>query len=128
MNLYRIRRLAEKIHSVPKVPREARGGFNMADFAHSCGTPSCIGGWTIALFAPHLSIRFNSFDDAKEILDLTERQAQELFFCEDVFQSGCAENFQLEQITPDQAADVLLHLADTGEVRWDLFLPKGLGQ
>lgn len=107
-------------------------GFNMKVFKDStaigildnsgrgCGTVGCIAGWTIATFqADH----WKSGDPdifafrAQEELNLTDRQAHDLFFVGPAQENPYHPGWDA---TPAQAAMVIRHLAKTGEVDWDL--------
>lgn len=96
-----------KVHTLPK------NGFNMANFhfygvvnGQMCKTPSCICGWAITLWE-HEDEYAGTMRRGKEILDLTRKQAEELFFPYD-----CLEK------TPEEAAETLRRLAATGVVKW----------
>jgi hypothetical protein len=45
MNIDKIKALQAVIAVQPHVAVSADAGFNMQDFKHPCGTPSCIDGW-----------------------------------------------------------------------------------
>ena len=74
--------------------------FNMEWFV--CGTTGCIAGWTLAMFAPERPGRpGEAAYKAREILGLTEWQAELLFFPANLCDISYAE------ITPQQAAAVI---------------------
>lgn len=88
-------------------------------FAHSrpiskqitmCGTTACIAGHAVALFEPDRICRkiwpSGILKTAEQILDLTPKQSVDLFLRTSF--TG----------TPAQAANVIQHLANTGEVDW----------
>lgn len=118
MNKERILALAEKIEKLPHRNREV-GGFTMVSYTRTdgeCRTPACIAGHAVFEFDkaqweilgsrdfPHTA------DIANYLLDLDyNTQGMELFYPTDRHWSD---------ITPVQAASVLRHLAETGEVDW----------
>jgi len=87
--------------------------FSMASWIHGWGlellhrtrTAVCIGRWAEALFT--------EFKNARLALGLTSDQADELFYVLDL-------PIPLREITKDQAVHVLRHLAQTGEVKWEI--------
>lgn len=99
-------------------------GFNMdvfydtveynEDFSgHGCGTVACVAGWCVAM--EHGLKEFNTSTDkhmaddkARDMLGLTDTQADDLFY-------------ELDQGKTDKdAAKVLRHLAETGKVDWSI--------
>jgi hypothetical protein len=70
------------------------------DLIHDCGTTGCIGGWTEALWPDR---------GAMLTLDLTDQEAVALFF---------PPSGPTRVATPKQAAAVIDHLIETGEVKW----------
>jgi hypothetical protein len=83
--------------------------FNMKNW---CGTACCIAGWTNILIGDN----GNSPKDVHELfsaerkLGLSRDQALALF--------SPALNIPYSKVTPQQAAEVLVRLADTGKVDW----------
>lgn len=132
MNKKRILKLADVIETEAG---QHGLGFNMDTYlnsvdkdisGHNCGTVACIAGWTTFLFDPrgrlrsparaskdaiaanNSSTRTGDFHNtAGDILGLTEIEANELFLPS-----------AFDDPTPAQAAKVLRHLAETGEVEW----------
>lgn len=117
MNKERILALAELIENQPHEELESEFGFNMEDFTHPCGTPSCIAGWAV-FQAGGLEKDYHANSKvAAEILGLEHRQAEDLFF-------AWRSKIGLEEITPFHAAATLRHLAETGDVDWDATAPQ----
>lgn len=81
---------------------------------HDCGSPQCIGGW-----AEHIQAREfpNRAPDANKFLGLTDDQSHDLFL---------PHGWQLADLfTKEKALETLDHLAATGEVVWNVELPRG---
>lgn len=131
MNIENINAVANVIEATAYTTRSGSSGFNMASYIHSCGTPSCIAGWTIALkyatddttpLPAHLVNPPITEDgpsrgqlisaEAAEFLGLDPEAAEDLFL-------GWQPPTVLEDIIPDQAVKVLRHLAETGNVSWE---------
>lgn len=129
MNKDNILRLADIIEAQPHTSVDEAQGFNMEGYIHHCGTPSCIAG-----FAAFESLKETTNDEEKIIktLRLLERyNVNELWnlaikwlgFSEEVeiyelFHPRCS--YQWHNITPQEAAKVLRHFAETGEIDWTL--------
>jgi hypothetical protein len=107
MHIERILLLADVIEKQPHTQFHARSGFNMRTYTHSCGSPSCIAGWAAELFTEN--IEGSIFANAQAALDITDRQASNLFMVDEIPWSD---------ITPAHAARTLRNLAATGEVQW----------
>lgn len=122
MNRKNILKVADAIeqHSIPDL------GFNMArarDTAsaefpdmsgHQCRTVSCIKGWAEALSQAEVSGGRRG-DDGYHYLGLSNHVGMALFL---------PVRWCLGTYTPAQAVRCLRHLAETGEVRWDLALAE----
>jgi hypothetical protein len=91
------------------LPNGERLKFDMKNW---CGTACCIAGWTNVLIPDEENAREDEHDffAAERKLGLTRNQALELF--------SPALTIPYSDVTPRQAADVLLRLADTGSVDW----------
>ena len=74
---------------------------------HECGTTACIAGWAIVKWAPDHPHDGACFTLAKDLLDLTERQADNLFY-----------PYVASPVSNSRAAQALRNLAETGEVAW----------
>ncbi len=99
------------------LPNGERLKFDMKNW---CGTASCIAGWTNVLITDDEYARKDEHDlfAAERKLALTRNQALELF--------SPALTIPYSNVTSQQAAEVLLRLADTGSVDWgDLRNPLG---
>ena len=99
------------------LPNGERLKFDMKNW---CGTACCIAGWTNVLITDDENARKDEHDlfAAERKLGLTRNQALELF--------SPALTIPYSNVTPQQAAEVLLRLADTGSVDWgDLKNPLG---
>jgi hypothetical protein len=146
MNIDKINALAEKMEHWDEIDGIGQvQGFEMGDFAcryqrgeenlaakygvhwangHKCGTAGCIAGCAVAMQYPYREITESAHiaEEAEEILELTCDQAIELFMpsSTSVIYSGPGPY----DITPQQAARVLRHLAATGEVDWNKAFEK----
>jgi len=118
MNTEAIRFIAKAILAQNTVlPNGERLKFDMENW---CGTACCIAGWTNFLITDDENARKDEHDlfSAERKLGLTRNQALELF--------SPALTIPYSDVTPQQAADVLLRLTDTGSVGWgDLKNPVG---
>lgn len=82
----------------------------LGEAIHTCGTAACIAGWATVMALPDAT--YMEVDEAKigrEFLGLTVDQSYALFLPDGV---------DFYTVTAEQAADVLDHLAETGEVVW----------
>lgn len=125
MNVDNIRRLAARLREP-----DAAAHFDLSDWIsvqddgidmtlgqaiNNCGTVACIAGWACVLANPELSVSdadepagFNIMDTARDFLGLDPFEAHSLF----------VPTGHVYAATAAQAADVLDHLAETGEVVW----------
>ena len=107
MNTENIIALADLIETLPQAGFGSKEGFFMGNWRHACGTPSCIAGWAVHLAGidcgPH-----QVPDKAADWLDLPIGEEWELF----------DPDLPYSSITPQHAAKVLRHLAETGVVDW----------
>lgn len=133
MNKERILALADLIETLTYRNEDnwAPDSFNMGRYSytydpntdeesgHVCDTPACIAGWAYAMknnFDENLNwIKFESGMSA-EYLGLTSEQASELFYGR-----GFSAAKRDIEVSPEEAAKTLRHLAETGEVDW--FIP-----
>lgn len=126
MNVERILQLADVIEKTPHRLRYSEtmkwrrlSGFNMSNW--HCGTTGCIAGWACDVFGngnePFYTdeIQF----DAAVLLGLPHHIADDLFVPTD----GA-----LTDIKPKHAANVLRHLAETGEVDWSIADARATGE
>ena len=140
INRKRILKLAEKIEANiflasksnlkaynPKLGCGVDNYFNMGFYQFDCGSPACLAGhtvneWGITYHPNNISdlCAMDVFDLAKDFLGLNEYIAECLF---SPFTSKQLEKADADAITPRWAAKVLRHLAETGEVRWEKFMP-----
>ena len=90
----------------------------MEYFVHECGSPSCIAGWAAWEFRerPEVMNGFFVQSDARVYLGINRASAS-LLFIPDHF-------IEAYEATPAQAAAVLRHLANTGKVEWERFIPR----
>lgn len=86
------------------------GGRRRAQaMSHKCGTTCCIGGWAAVLFGT------KNIDGvaAQNLLGLNDTQATQLFY------GMGMRNYKLYyDLTNSQAANIIDHLINTGEVDW----------
>jgi hypothetical protein len=111
MNIEAIRFVAKAIRAQNTVlPNGERLEFDMKNW---CGTACCIAGWTNFLITDDENARKGEHDlfSAERKLGLTRNEALELF--------SPALTIPYSEVTPQQAAEVLLRLADTGSVDWE---------
>jgi hypothetical protein len=111
MNTEAIRFVAKAILAQDTVlPNGERLEFDMTNW---CGTACCIAGWTNFLITDDENARKDEHDlfSAERKLGLTRNEALELF--------SPALTIPYSAVTPQQAAEVLLRLADTGSVDWE---------
>lgn len=117
-----------------------------------CGSTSCIGGTTLLMFdqdnvqkqkvttfdperqeevkvetlqwVGRGSIHDNHPGEAKarKLLGLDKKTADKLFYPYQLDRDDEDRNFDWENITPKQAAQVIRHLVDTGKVDWTVIL------
>jgi hypothetical protein len=121
-NKDRLMQLADIVEAAPEVTYnddiESLGGFSMSQYFHNCGTPSCIAGHTIAAFAPHFD---QKTDDPRHVasylLGISEAEGRKLFvpggwdtIPDEIYPYGS---------TGPQAAKVIRHFAETGEIDWE---------
>ena len=115
-------------------------GFNMGNFRFSCGTPSCLAGWSEYLQAEEDKIlgkkRKWAFleENASEYLGLSDQEGHTLFFpritsemigepvrirdSEGKFREVEIDFLSFDDITPEEAIVTLEKLIETGKVDW----------
>lgn len=103
LNVAEILRVADAV--------ERSGTYDQTFCHHACGTPACIAGHVVG--HGHQP----TWDAARDILGLTDKQAYPLF-------AACPLGFFSEAPTNAHAAACLRHLAKTGEVDWAATKPK----
>lgn len=109
MNIERLEELAKIIEKLPHTDYEAESGFSMDAYLHKCRTPSCIAGWAAQMYSP--GGEGFIYDRARRALDLTDKQAEELFL---PLNSG-----DLSGLTPAQAVSAIYSLIRTGQPIWN---------
>ena len=82
MNVDRILQLADVIEKQLNRTFDAPAGFSMETVRHSCGTPSCIIGFTCDYFVEEVTLKTPSLRStvARKVLGLSYRQADVLFY------------------------------------------------
>lgn len=108
-------------------------GFNMSYYlvrssANPCGTVACLAGHCYILkhteqtpveLADGVALEevsnFDVLDEAADWLGITQWQASELFFAQ---QMVYERHVPMEGITRESALRTLLHLKETGEIKW----------
>lgn len=114
---------------------EARNGTLSDQSGHNCKTTCCIGGWA-GVIANHEGFEPSDWGAnslrAKNWLELTTAENNELFFCNQEYKGENQEykgkNLQevmskkdelwFINIKPEQAVEVLRHAAKHGEIDW----------
>ena len=118
MNKDRIIELADHIEKLPYCEIELASknmpAFNMEHTHFDCGTPACLSGHTLALWAKGKE----SHNRAFELLGLTFEQCGQLFTPDLARAHYCSSRGYPGFITSKRAAKVLRRLADTGRVNW----------
>jgi hypothetical protein len=102
------------LHSLP-------GNMPVGKAIQDCGTVACIAGWAVAVHEPKLKLCDAPvgavFERAKKLLGLDELVAKYLFLPASA--PHVDENFlNVYGANPKQAARVVRHLVETGEVDW----------
>ena len=117
MNVENIKKLADHIRNIPY--GNTKGTFNMEETHHysdyqpekdKSPAPACIGGYGRQLFKSN-----GIFPMGEEFLGLSEKQIHDLMF---IPPKGWADRKRNPSGT--DAAKVLDHLAETGEVDWSI--------
>ena len=115
----------KRVIDVIKIQKHSRlsdsDGFNMSDYTHFCGTPSCIAGLAADMSGLYVH-EYDEFIAALTFMKLSIDQAIELF----TYPSRPA-NGGLYFITPEQAVTAIQNLIDGCEVKdiWAHLLNKG---
>ena len=87
-------------------------GFNMTMYRFDCGTPACVAGYAASLSDDPECQLMDVFETAQAYLGLDRETAVDLFF-------GDGDTIdELNYLQPQDAADTLRKLAETGEVSW----------
>lgn len=130
LNVERLHKLADVIEAEEGLQHldqldalKADKGFDMRHVKHVCGSPSCIAGYALQTFGDPVTAAFGGMSIAAELLggvygigDDGERFGLHRLFMP-------APRSPAWHATPAQAAQVIRHLADTGEINWDKFVP-----
>ena len=99
-----------------RIIREGLEGvrFDMTLVHDDCRTAGCIAGYAIAKYRPDIwAGPFAHSGHAQEILGLTSKQVEGLFFPDEL-----PGGIDLDKITPAMAAATLERFARTGKVEW----------
>lgn len=80
-----------------------------------CGTTACVAGWCVALFTDDADI--DGSWRARDLLALSDEQSSILFYA-NAWDPEDEERPTYWGATPQDAANVLEHLIQTGEVDW----------
>ena len=128
-NKQRLLELADRIEKLPHYDLDAdfcveKESFNMSRFMKksawpeeiSCGTVSCLAGWTVALFMPEKKKiekgdMFSFPNVASELLGLDLDIANRLFYVAEAGERPGASK-SLQTITPQEAAQACRNVAD----------------
>ena len=128
MNTERLEVLAATIEDVPHATAHGTGasehaGFNLDGWTHGgdCGSPRCLGGWTVWLFH-HDPDRVSDCDvlsTATALLGLTGWQGRMLF---------CPGGLDRSAVTPQFAARVVREFVRDGVVNWGPRWSRWMGE
>ena len=94
--------------------------FQMNKYLFNCGSPACIAGHTCALFSDKaLDDLWNVFDTARDLLQLTTRDATLLFqpYTDEILLPHAC-HIVMSSIKPSTAAKVIRSFVATGKVSW----------
>jgi len=128
MNKERILALADLIEAQPHTDVDSKHGFNMNSILHLCGTPCCIAGWAVweAQGRPERVDRYK-YETGLEIpaAEYLEMPLDPQHYCGPAMQlfypvDDDINDRNYKDLQPVEAAKVLRHLAETGEVDWSI--------
>jgi hypothetical protein len=85
------------------------------------GVTACLGGWASALFFPESNTVYVGKETAGKALGLTKSEADQLFYPCGIFEKCGQSPYRSTNV---QAARVLDHLIETGEVDWSKAFPS----
>lgn len=123
MNVQRLTRLRRLIAEVLKDEQldMAHYGTPSRLAKHECNSAGCIAGWALTIFSPSAEgkSRYDDVhDDAQEVLELTDKQAEYLF---------CPElGFELCRVTRLDAVQAIDGLIETGMPTWPEWMMESL--
>ena len=138
MNKENILLVAEHLENLPedlqKVDCEADEGFDLRNFTHDCGTPSCIAGYAAwfdngkRITREYLEATSYYFvSKTAEFFGMTYDDAHDLCLPGSKFREDTRdldETIDPYEVTAKQAAAVLRHFAETGEVDYRVAFPE----
>lgn len=140
MDKERLNQLADMIEKQPHcINHQDKDGFGMNYYFHACGTPSCIAGFAVAMFAPEIA----DTDDlppsktvriASDLLLINRNDAQRLFTLNNDMDDlngnrhyEFAAKIDWTYITPTVAAQCIRNFVQFGKVDWlRAFLDAGV--
>lgn len=112
-------------------PRDEMTGFNMGMVFHTCGTPACLAGYMCATAVSDGFLPVQDFMNGGTSAYLKAGAWMHDVPVEEYYREGtyyfnlfepdsriAGKNW--DDITPQDAAKVIRHLADTGEVDWSI--------
>lgn len=102
-----LRRLPEEQFDMCKASQRGDGRLGY------CQSPACIGGWAVAIFR----VRTDCIEEAGDVLGLDVRRTADLFYPGLTLQR-MGDDGDPYDATPSDAADVLDHFLNTGEIDW----------
>ena len=115
--------LLDTLRSLPEIG-DNDNGFDMRNYKHTCGTPSCMAGFATWLKQGQPDyITTSAWDIAAEASDwlgIPEEEALQLFIPYDEDDLDGLD----DDITPQEAAEVLQNYLDGGVVDWYAVLSK----
>ena len=123
MNVTALNELIEVLRQIDDSPT-SECGFSMNVTAHNrmvashpCGTACCIGGWAWLALTDRRPRYANNPDTLLEdLLSISQEDSEKIAYPQDVYGNSSAG----WRATPNQAAALLEHFRDTGEVDWAL--------
>jgi hypothetical protein len=120
--------LLDTLRSLPEIGDDTEAdGFSMAQYKHACGTPSCMAGYAAWLKEgkpKNMKTKiYQVFDAGAEWLGINYDTAEALFIPYKHNKLD-EQGISTDDITPQEAAEVLQNYLDGGVVDWYAVLVK----
>ena len=122
MNKVRLLELADHLETLTHHPDDglydevigSEKFFNLSAYTFECEAPACIAGHAAAMFSDLYDVDIH--DEAELVLDLTTKQADNLFLPS--LHKVIAK--RMIDVTPQEAAKVVRHFAETEKIDWSI--------